>query len=249
MSDSTAEVHEYAGKHAGEHSPFLRHHFESMEQQQDATNFAMWLFLLTEVMFFGGLFTVYMIYRNWYYEAFVAASHQLSVALGGVNSCVLITSSFTMALAVWFAEQKKKTALLACLLATFLLGILFLGIKGVEYREKFEKHHFPGSTYSMEAFTNPASDAEATAAGDKPLPVDVAQHTEMFFSLYFAMTGLHLLHMLAGMGILVYMIFRAQSGAYTGGHFAYVEYFGFYWHFVDIIWIFLVPLLYLINRH
>jgi len=242
VSDSTATAH----GHADEHSPFLRHHFESLEQQADATNFAMWLFLLTEVMFFGGLFTVYMIYRNWY---FVAASHQLSVTLGGVNSCVLITSSFTMALAVYFAEAKNKKALLTCLITTFTLGVLFLGIKGVEYREKFEKHHFPGTSYSMEAFTNPASDAVATAAGDKPLPVDVAQRTELFFSLYFAMTGLHLAHMLAGMGILLYMIFRAQSGAYTTGHVSYVEYFGFYWHFVDIVWILLFPLLYLINRH
>ena len=245
MSDSTATAH----GHEGEHSPYLRHHFESLDQQADATKFAMWLFLLTEVMMFGGLFTVYMIYRNWYYPAFVAGSHQLSVLLGGANSCILITSSFTMALAVWCAEARKKSALVACLAITFVLGFVFMGIKGVEYKEKFEKHHFPGTHFSIESFVNPSSDPVAVAAGDKPLPVDTAMHTELFFSLYFAMTGMHALHMLVGMGILLYIIFRAKAGAYTQGHFSYVEYFGFYWHFVDIVWIFLFPLLYLINRH
>jgi cytochrome c oxidase subunit 3 len=232
-----------------EHPPYQLHHFESMEQQTGATNFAMWLFLLSEVMFFGGLFTVYMIYRNWYYDAFVAGSHQLSVLLGGVNSCILITSSFTMALAVWFAEKRKRNALVAMLTITFVLGLVFLGIKGVEYREKFEKHHFPGASFSIESFVNPASDPVAVAAGDKPLPRDVAEKTEMFFSVYFAMTGMHALHMIVGMGLLLWMIFRARAGAYTQGHVAFVDYFGFYWHFVDIVWIFLFPLLYLINRH
>jgi len=251
VSDSTAVEHgAEAGGHAhSEHPHYLLHHFESVEQQADASGFAMWLFLLTEVMFFSGLFVVYMIYRNWYYPAFVAGSHQLSVLLGGVNSVILITSSLTMALAVWFAERRKKNALLACLVTTLLLGIVFLGIKGLEYKEKFEKHHFPGATFSLESFVNPASDPVAVAAGDKPLPVDTAQRTELFFALYFAMTGMHALHMIIGMGLLVFIIYRARQGAYTTGHTQFVEYFGYYWHFVDIIWIFLFPLLYLINRH
>ena len=252
MSDSTAVVHGAADAAHGahhEHSPYLRHHFASMEQQNDATGFAMWLFLLTEVMFFGGLFTVYMIYRNWYYDAFVAASHQLSVAMGGVNSVLLITSSFTMAMAAWCAETKRKHALVMTLVFTFILGVVFLGIKGIEYAEKFQKHHVPGTHYSMQTFLDPSSDEEATAAGDKPLVLDQARHTELFFSLYFAMTGMHALHMIIGMGVLGFMIFRARAGAYTKGHSAFVLYFGFYWHFVDIIWIFLFPLLYLINRH
>lgn len=249
MSDSSTIVHGAVAEAHHEHPPYQRHHFETIGQQNDATNFAMWMFLLTEVMFFGGLFTVYMVYRNWYYPAFVAASHQLNWKLGAINSVLLITSSLTMTLGVRNAQLRRKGGLILCLVLTFVLGLVFLGIKGVEYKEKFEKHHFPGANYSMESFVNPSSDPVAVAAGDKPLPLDIARKTEMYFSLYFAMTGLHALHMLIGMAILIFMIFRARAGAYTTGHSAYVEYFGLYWHFVDIIWIYLFPLLYLINRH
>jgi cytochrome c oxidase subunit 3 len=231
------------------HPSYLRHHFESVAQQADTTNFAMWLFLLTEVMFFGGLFTAYLIYRNWYYPAFVAASHQLSIPLGGLNTLLLITSSFTMAMGVWCAETRRKSGLVLCLCLTFILGLGFLGIKTIEYSEKFEKHHVPSYHYSLNSFLNPDSDPAAKAAGDKPLPLDVARHTEVYFSLYFAMTGMHALHMIIGIAILGFMIFRARAGAYTSGHVTFVENFGLYWHFVDIVWIFLFPLLYLISRH
>ena len=247
MSDSQIIVPEASAVH--EHPPYQRHHFESMEQQVDATSFAMWLFLLTEIMFFGGLFTAYLIYRNWYYPAFVAGSHQLSILWGTLNTGVLITSSFTMAMGVWCAETRRKGALLLCLVLTFILGIVFLGIKSIEYTEKIEKHHVPGFHYSLQSFINPSSDEAAKAYGDKPLPLDMARHTEVYFSLYFVMTGMHALHMIIGIGILGYMIFRAKAGAYTTGHITFVENFGLYWHFVDIIWIFLFPLLYLISRH
>ena len=221
-----------------------------MEQQVDATNFAMWLFLLTEIMFFGGLFTAYMIFRNWYYPAFVDGSHQLNIMWGTLNTGVLIVSSFTMAMAVWSAEVRRKGLLLLFLVLTFVLGLVFLGIKGIEYHEKWVKHHVPGFHYSLQSFTNPQSDHEVYEAyHDKPLGVDMARHTELYFSLYFAMTGMHALHMIIGIGILGFMIFRARSGAYTNGHVTFVENFGLYWHFVDIIWIFLFPLLYLISRH
>jgi cytochrome c oxidase subunit 3 len=246
VSDSTAIAHEAAGH---EHPAYLRHHFENVDQQFDATNFAMWIFLLTEVMFFGGLFTSYLIYRNWYYPAFVAGSHQLSIPLGGLNTLLLITSSFTMAMGVWCAETARKSGLVLCLILTFLLGLGFLGIKTIEYGEKIEKHHVPGFHYSLSSFLDPDSDKEAKAAGDKPMPLDMARHTEVYFSLYFAMTGMHALHMIIGIAILGYMIFRAQTGAYTTGHVTFVENFGLYWHFVDIVWIFLFPLLYLISRH
>jgi len=249
VSDSPAIAHGTLEAVHPEHSPHLHHQFESIKQQADAGNLAMWLFLLTEVMFFGGLFTVYMVYRNWYYPAFVAASHQLDWKLGAINSVLLITSSLTMALGVWSAQMRRQGALILCLVLTFVLGLVFLGIKGGEYKEKFEKHHFPGANYSLQSFVNPSSDPVAMAAGDKPLPLDTARKTEVYFDLYFAMTGMHALHMIIGMGILIFMIFRAKAGAYTTGHTAYVEYFGLYWHFVDIIWIFLFPLLYLINRH
>ena len=221
-----------------------------MAQQSDATNFAMWLFLLTEIMFFGGLFTAYLIYRNWYYPAFVEASHQLQIGWGTANTAVLITSSFTMAMGVWSAEMRKKGALVFCLVLTFVLGLVFLGIKTIEYREKWEKHHVPGIHYSLQTVLDPASDPEVyTEYHDKPLALDMARHTELYFFLYFAMTGMHALHMIIGIAILGFMIFRAQAGAYTTGHVTFVENFGLYWHFVDIIWIYLFPLLYLISRH
>ena len=237
-----------AAEHA-EHPAYLRHHFESTEQQADATNFAMWLFLLTEVMFFGGLFTAYLIYRNWYFPAFVSASHQLNVVWGTLNTLVLICSSFTMAMGVWCSETRRKNGLVLCLILTFILGLGFLGIKSIEYSEKIEKHHVPGFHYSLSSFLDPDSDEAAKAAGDKPLPLDMARHTEVYFSLYFLMTGMHALHMIIGIGILGFMIFRARAGAYTSGHVTFVENFGLYWHFVDIIWIYLFALLYLISRH
>jgi cytochrome c oxidase subunit 3 len=240
--------HEHPEHHA--HPPYQRHHFETMGQQVDATGFAMWLFLLTEIMFFGGLFTAYLIYRNWYYPAFVAGSHQLDIIWGTANTAVLITSSFTMAMGVWCAETRRKGGLLLCLCLTLFLGLVFLGIKSIEYGEKIEKHHVPGFHYSLKSFTDPESDPQIYKMyHDKPLPLDMARHTEMYFGLYFAMTGMHALHMIIGCAILVYMVFRAQAGAYTTGHVTFVENFGLYWHFVDIIWIFLFPLLYLISRH
>jgi len=246
---SPAGTHAVAADAHHEHPPYQRHHFETVGQQFDATNFAMWLFLLTEVMFFGGLFTAYLIYRNWYYPAFVAASHQLDVTWGTINTAVLITSSFTMAMGVWSAEMRKKSGLVLCLILTFILGLAFLGIKTIEYKEKYEKHHIPGLHYSLNSFLHPQTDEAATKADDKPMPYDMARHTELYFFLYFAMTGMHALHMIIGIGILGFMIFRAQAGAYTTGHVTFVENFGLYWHFVDIIWIFLFPLLYLISRH
>ena len=250
MSDSTAIAHGAAEHAHGEHPPYLRHHFENTAQQADAAGFAMWLFLLTEVMFFGGMFTAYLIYRNWYYPAFVAASHQLNIFWGTLNTAVLITSSFTMAMGVWCAEVRKQSGLVLCLVLTFILGLGFLGIKTIEYKEKIEKHHVPGFHYSLQSFLDPASDPEIyNEYHDKPLALDMARHTEVYFSLYFAMTGMHALHMIIGIAILGYMIFRARAGAYTAGHVTFVENFGLYWHFVDIVWIFLFPLLYLISRH
>jgi cytochrome c oxidase subunit 3 len=249
VSDSTSIAHGAAADSHHEHPPYQRHHFETVEQQFDTTNFAMWLFLLTEVMFFGGLFTAYLILRNWYYPAFVAGSHQLNIWWGTANTAVLITSSFTMAMGVWNAEMKRKSGLVLCLVLTFILGLAFLGIKTIEYHEKWEKHHIPGIRYSVKSFVDPASDPDIAQYGDKPLAPDMAAKTELYFFLYFAMTGMHALHMIIGIAILGYMIVRARAGAYTTGHVTFVENFGLYWHFVDIIWIFLFPLLYLISRH
>ena len=251
MSETATTTHGVLAEAHHEHPPYQRHHFETIGQQFDATNFAMWLFLLTEVMFFGGLFTAYLIMRNWYYPAFVEASHQLNIGWGTANTAVLITSSFTMAMGVYNAQMRRKGGLLLCLWLTVALGFVFLGIKGIEYHEKWEKHHVPGFHYSVQDFVNPASDPEVHRLypDDKPLSLAMAEKTELYFFLYFAMTGMHALHMIIGMGILGFMIVRARAGAYTSGHVTFVENFGLYWHFVDIIWIFLFPLLYLISRH
>jgi cytochrome c oxidase subunit 3 len=248
MSDSHA-VATTADVTHHEHPSYQRHHFVSMEQQNETVSFGMWLFLLTEIMFFGGLFTAYLIYRNWYFPAFVAASHQLDIFWGSLNTLLLISSSFTMAMGVWSAETKRKNGLILSLIATLILGIGFLGIKTIEYHEKWEKHHIPGSSFSVQSFTHPETDEAARKAGDKPLPLDMARKTEVYFSLYFAMTGMHALHMIIGIALLFGMLVKALRGGYMNGHIAFVENFGLYWHFVDIVWIFLFPLLYLISRH
>jgi cytochrome c oxidase subunit 3 len=225
--------------------PQHRHHFETPEQQREAGTFGMWLFLLTEIMFFGGLFFAYLLYRNWYNPAFVAASNQLSIPLGTANTAILISSGFFMALAVWAAEVRKKSLLVLFLVLTTLLGVAFLGVKYFEYKEKFELHHVPGASFDVSQFINP----HAYGLKEEPLAPDMAQKTQVFFFLYFPMTGMHALHMIIGIGLLFWFIWRANRGEFTAGYVAPIENFALYWHFVDIVWIFLFPLLYLINRH
>jgi cytochrome c oxidase subunit 3 len=248
LANTITATHEGELEHAHhEHVslPQHRHHFETEEQQREAGSFGMWLFLLTEIMFFGGMFFAYLLYRNWYYDAFVAASNQLSIPLGTTNTIILITSGFAMAIGVWAAEVRNKTVLVWALILTTLFGIAFLGVKTVEYKEKWEKHHIPGASFNVKEFENPA----AFGLEEKPLAPDMAQKTQIFFFLYFAMTGMHALHMIIGIGLLFWLIWRAQRGDFTAGYVAPIENFGLYWHFVDIVWLFLFPLLYLINRH
>jgi cytochrome c oxidase subunit III len=253
VSDSTAiaQGHAAGADPHGEHPSYQRHHFETVGQQFDATNFAMWLFLLTEVMFFGGLFASYLIMRNWYYRAFVEASHQLSIYFGTGMTVILLVSSFTMAMGVWSAQKRRRRSLLVYLALTLALGLAFLCMKGIEWHGEWVNHHVPGiHQFSEQDFLQPQTDKEVWSIyHDKPLPPDIASKTEEYFFLYFAMTGMHALHMIIGACLLVYILIRARAGAYTSGHFTYVENFGLYWHFVDIIWIFLYPLLYLISRY
>jgi cytochrome c oxidase subunit 3 len=229
--------------------PQHRHHFETEEQQREAGSFGMWLFLLTEIMFFGGMFFAYLLYRNWYYPAFAAASNQLVVWMGAMNTAILITSGFCMAVGVWAAEVRKKKLLVTMLVLTTVFGLAFLVVKYFEYAEKYEAHHIPGSSFSTVAFTNPPVDAKTGKLTEQPLAPDMAQKTEVFFFLYFAMTGMHALHMIIGIGLLFWLTWRAHRGEFTSGYVAPIENFGLYWHFVDIVWLFLFPLLYLINRH
>jgi cytochrome c oxidase subunit 3 len=210
-------------------SPALAHHFDSLDQQRDATTLGMWVFLVTEVLFFGGLFMVYTVYRSWYPDAFAAASHELDIVLGTVNTAVLITSSLTMALAVHSAQLNQRRLLTTFLLLTILLGATFLGIKSVEYYHKFVEHLVPGPAFQFEK--------------------EYVRHAQLFFSLYFLMTGLHALHMIIGIGIMLWMLAWARRGIITAEYYSPIEISGLYWHFVDIVWIFLFPLLYLLGRH
>jgi cytochrome c oxidase subunit III len=216
--------------HATDQPAALAHHFDSLEQQKEASTLGMWVFLATEVLFFGGLFLTYTVYRNLYPGAFAAASRELDVLLGGVNTAVLITSSLTMALAVHAAQTGNRRALMLLLVATMALGGVFLGIKSVEYYHKFVEHHVPGPSFQ---FAEP----------------EYAKNAQLFFSLYFMMTGLHALHMIIGIGIMLFMLWWAWNGTITPEYHAPIEISGLYWHFVDIVWIFLFPLLYLIGRH
>jgi len=252
LANTIATTHEAELEHGHHEHVFLpqhRHHFETEEQQREAGSFGMWLFLLTEIMFFGGMFFAYLLYRNWYYDAFVAASNTLVIGWGAINTVFLISSGFAMAVAVWAAEVRNQKILVLMLWVTTFFGVLFLGVKGIEYTAKFKDHHVPGASFNIKEFVNPPIDPATGKANDKPLPPDMAQRTQIYFFLYFAMTGMHALHMIIGIALLFWLIKRAGRGDFSSGYVAPIENFGLYWHFVDIVWLFLFPLLYLINRH
>ncbi len=250
---NTSVAQEAAALHTGheEHVtlPQHRHHFETEQQQREAGSFGMWLFLLTEIMFFGGMFFAYLLYRNWYYDAFVPASNQLSVPLGTINTIILITSGFAMAIGVWAAEVRNRNLLVLALVVTNIFGLAFLGVKSAEYHEKWEKHHIPGAAFDIHDFVDPPISAKTGKPTETPLAPDMAQKTQIFFFLYFAMTGMHAVHMIIGIVLLFWLTWRAWKYEFSTGYVAPIENFGLYWHFVDIVWLFLFPLLYLINRH
>lgn len=209
----------------------LAHQFDDLAQQREADDLGMWLFLCTEIMFFGGLFLAYTIYRTQDEAAFAAASHELDLFWGTVNTVVLLTSSLTVALALHAAESSQRKQLMALLAATLILGSLFLGIKGMEYHHKYVHGLMPLLGLPFEWH------------GESP------GHAEMFFDLYFLMTGVHALHMLIGLGILLVLLIKASRGGLLGEFSAPVRVTGLYWHFVDVVWVFLFPLLYLIGAH
>jgi cytochrome c oxidase subunit III len=219
-------------------NPALLHHFATEEQQKNAAGLGMWLFLAQEVMFFGGMFCAYLVYRYKYAADFAAASKTLNILPGAINTVVLICSSLTVVLAVRAAQLGKRKALVAWLLLTIFLGTAFLGIKAYEYADKFKEHHVPGASYHFEGDLLDHPGVPASQA-----------HTQMYFSIYFAMTGMHALHMIIGVGIFAYLAWMAYKGKYTPEYYTPVENSGLYWHFVDIVWIYLFPLLYLIDRH
>jgi cytochrome c oxidase subunit III len=256
---TAGQVH--AGEHA--HHPALQHHFDTMRQQKEASVVGMWVFLLTELLFFGGLFVAYMIYRVWYFEAFAEASRRLSIFWGTLNTGVLIFSSLTMAMAVRSAQTNNRKWTVNWLIVTMILGCVFLGVKVIEYQDKFANYEVPGAHYNWMYHEEhaaaaggehaAAAEAGASTAGEhRPLHMtnEQLQHTtQLYFSLYFTMTGLHALHMIIGVGLMMVITWMAWKGRFDSEYYTPVEISGLYWHFVDIVWIFLFPLLYLVERH
>ncbi|MGA8222225.1 MAG: cytochrome c oxidase subunit 3 family protein [Candidatus Acidiferrales bacterium] len=211
------------------HPPGFAHQFEDMEQQHEAGNLGMWVFLVTEIMFFGGLFATYTVYRALHLEAFETGSRLLDIRFGATNTAVLIGSSLTMALAIHAAQAgKRKSQIIFYLISTMILGALFLGLKFTfEWHHDFVEHLVPGFGF---AYAGPH-----------------APGVEMFFCFYFFMTGLHALHMIIGLGVLTVLTVMAARGWFSTEYYSPLEVSGLYWHFVDIVWIFLFPLLYLIG--
>ncbi len=206
-------------------------HFEDLAQQEESEKLGMWAFLITEVMFFGALFTAYTVYRNLYPEAFMLASSHLDWKLGGLNTLVLIVSSLTMALAIRGAQTGKNGQVIGNVIATMVFGAMFLVVKYFEYKSKYDLNLMPGPTFDVAAFGEHGPQAR------------------IFFSIYFAMTGLHAFHMVVGLGIMTWVLIKARQGYFTPQRYLAIENTGLYWHFVDLVWIFLFPMLYLLGAH
>jgi cytochrome c oxidase subunit III len=212
---------------AGNHPSHLEHHFTDSEQQHESAKLGMWIFLITEVLLFGGLFVAYAVFRSLNPDMFYQAHKFLNLKLGATNTFVLITSSVTMVLAVRAMEAGNKRATLINLYFTLLLATIFLIIKFFEYSHKFELGQLPGKFYTFKGVpgTNP----------------------HIFFGIYFAMTGLHAVHVIGGMSIITWIAIRTQKGQFSPAYYTPLELTGLYWHLVDIIWIYLFPMLYLIG--
>jgi len=212
------------------HDSVVAHQFDDVEQQHQTYSFGMWIFLVTEIMFFGGLFAAYTVYRWSFPEAFAAGSEHLDIVLATINTAALLTSSFTMALAVRAIQLNKPKQMIGFLLTTIGFAIVFLVIKGIEYYAKFQTHLVPGHNFVWHGAADP-------------------RHVEMFYGLYFTMTALHGLHVLIGIGVIATIAFLGWKKRFSSDFYAPVEMTGLYWHLVDIIWVFLFPLLYLVSRH
>ncbi len=213
------------------HHPFLQHHFEDLGQQHEASTLGMWMFLATEILFFGGLFCGYAVYRVLYYAAWRAGAHHQNWKIGTANTAVLIASSLTMALAVWAAQMDRRKLTVLMLLLTLALGSVFLGVKAYEYSQHVHEGLFPGHYFTYVHHEDPS----------------LTRGVELYMLFYFGMTGMHALHMVIGAGLLIWMILRAWRGDFGEEYYGPVEVMGLYWHFVDIVWIFLFPLLYLLH--
>ncbi|MEJ7847993.1 MAG: cytochrome c oxidase subunit 3 [Pyrinomonadaceae bacterium] len=293
----------HADTHDHYHQPGLQHQFEDMKQQEESVSIGMWMFLVQEIMFFGGLFTVYLVFRSKYPMAFAAGSNHLDAFFGGLNTIVLIVSSLTMALTVFYAQRGNRNMQVILILLTMLFGATFLGVKAIEYTDKYNNGLIPVAGWNKvvkegtkqehaSSFTLPfetkVSAAETGHGAEHPYVnptgdfvwtdtslVTLAQEgnyltqaeqigyfsngqidpnkfrgrVQIFFWIYFVMTGLHALHMIIGLGLMTWLLWKAWRNTFSADYFAPVEMSGLYWHFVDIVWIFLFPLLYLLGRH
>ena len=287
----------HADTHEHHHQPGLQHQFEDMAQQEESVSIGMWMFLVQEIMFFGGLFTAYLVFRSKYPMAFAAGSNHLDAFLGGLNTLVLIVSSLTMALTVYYAQKSNRNMQVILIALTMMFGATFLGVKAVEYTDKYNNGLVPvtglnkkvkaahGAEHAAEpekpcyqvthgeehVYVNPRGEFQWTdcslaklAQDEKILTtaekngyfsngeIDAEKFRDkvrIFFWIYFVMTGLHALHMIVGLGLMTWLGYKAFRNTYSSEYYMPVEMSGLYWHFVDIVWIFLFPLLYLLGRH
>src|SRR5215204_30295 len=304
-------THAESIEHGHYHPPGLQHQFEDMKQQEESVSIGMWMFLVQEIMFFGGLFTVYLVYRSKFPMAFAAGSNHLDAFWGGLNTLVLIVSSLTMALTVYYAQKGNRNMQVILIILTMFFGAVFLGVKAIEYTDKYNHGFVPVTGWNKKVKT-PANASHETASSALPFETTVqaaeehstAEHVyvnprgefqwtdtslvaqaleeqardpkgtyltraervgyfsnneidanmfrdkvRIFFWIYFVMTGLHALHMIVGLGLMTWLLWKAWIRTFSHDYFAPVEMSGLYWHFVDIVWIFLFPLLYLLGRH
>lgn len=205
----------------------VQHHFVDSDQQFESAKMGMWVFLVTEILFFGGLFLAYIAYRAWYPELYILASEELNTFWGAVNTAVLIGSSLTVAMAIRSAQLNQIKGLIYNLYITIGLAFTFMVIKYFEYTHKFHLGIFPGEYYTYEGIAH--------------------EKANIFFSIYYMMTGMHGIHVLIGIGLMIWLVVKAKRGVFSSNYYTPVEVTGLYWHLVDIIWIFLFPLLYLID--
>ncbi|HKJ46099.1 MAG TPA: cytochrome c oxidase subunit 3 family protein [Balneolales bacterium] len=212
---------------ATENKSFVQHHFVDAEQQFDTAKLGMWIFLVTEILFFGGLFCAYVVFRSWYPQTFMEASGHLDKILGGADTVDLICSSVTMALAIHYIQVGKEKLTFILLGITFLFGAAFIGSHLYEWLDEMSVGIYPGSAYAFKGISDP--------------------HAYVFFTLYYLMTGLHGIHVLVGMGLMAWLMVKTKRGRFSSEYYTPIEITGLYWHFVDLIWIFLLPLLYLVD--
>lgn len=204
------------------------HHFNSAEHEFDTSKFGVWLFLCTEILMFGGLFVGYAIFHNVHPEIFVEGSKFLDWRMGALNTVVLLISSFTMAMGIHFCQTNQKNKAVLNLTITLVCGLIFMVVKYIEYSHKIHVGLLPGNLFSYQGITSGAN-----------LPI--------YFSFYFCMTGLHGIHVLVGMGLILWVLLRARKGEFSSEYYTPVEGVGLFWHLIDLIWIYLFPLLYLVG--